>query len=96
MKYFSASNNYELLRAQPCCFALYQGRAEKADSLKMLIPLPHRTAMFMTSLIQTAKHQMVTFFSCRQFEKPIFNKQDEKSRGKTAVCIYFIPVLSIV
>jgi len=35
-------------------------------------------------------------FSCRQFEKPIFNKQDEKLRGKTAVFIHFIPVLSIV
>ena len=48
----------------------------------LLALLPHRTALFLTSLMHTTSHQKVPLSRFRDFQTSAFNKQDEKSTAK--------------
>ena len=69
-------------RAQPCWFALHQGKAEKDWLVTYLIPLPRMPAMFMTSVILKMAATGHGCVFATSFFNVDFNKQDEKSSEK--------------
>ena len=72
-----------------CWFAIFQRGVETGWLVTYLILLPHASALFMTSLTQTAAHKIAALTVV--FLRPsniICNKQDEKG-SVFVVCLFF-------
>ena len=90
---------FELVKGQPCWFALYQWRAEKVWLVTYLILPPHMPAMFMTSPIHNAVynrngstrgHVLATLN-----QTLMFNKQGEKSSQILGVYMFVFVYLFV-